>query len=1679
MKIKFLLLLGLVMVAHAHGATRLWRGANPVNNLWSNPDNWSPRGVPQNGEELVFDQLCACTITMQNDLPNLRVNELDFNDGDYVLNGNALTISNYLYVGTCNGSDAPELTVTINADLVLGGDVRVITCYGDSVFDDNNTLNLRGGIHLNGFDLHLQTESTGGLTAVINVMGVISGTGNVSSSVHQDCKVEIGGPNGNTFIGTFRAGSFVHGYGGPTVFSKQSGAAVNTRLEIVNGLARLDRPNQIGDGATVFLDDSGLNFQGHDETFQNLEMVAGNGWSDDPTTLDTGCGFFTLLGNITSRSTPEGMPIIKGRLFLTGSHTFDVSGTEFYGLDLQAAVSGANDITKTGTAGLILSGNNTFTGYLFVDSGSVEPRHANALGSVTRGVQLRGGTLRLINRTISGESLWATTRDGSALFSLGTATWAGEIHLDRELQIYGESLTHTHAITGPGGISLFGGTITLASTEQNTFTGALAVRCELLRLNKPSNVRAFSGPLVVGGSASPLHEVRWLNNFQFPPGANVTVNANGLLALNNFTDILANLTFNGGRVNLASDSALQVTGSVTSNPAATTAAIDGATGLGSFFLSGTRTFNVGNGAPTIDLQIDARVAGSGLIKNGEGMLALRGPNQFAGAVTINNGILLADSDNALGTSGNGTTVASGATLWLGANASAVPEPVTLNGAGFGGTRGALTASALVTLNSNVTLTGPTTIRVDAGSSLNIVGAISGTGPLTKSGDGILTTSGAGNSYSGDTLVTDGTFNLNKAFAATAVPGNLEIGDAMVRNFNSYQVIGNIIVGAGGLLDVNGHTENVDILTLNGGGDVQTGAGTLILKTGGALNVEPVPNPQFLSPDTARISGNIDVLPGNLPINVAPGFGFGWTGPELDIPARILSSSGIANLHKHGSGEMRLSGANTFTGVLYVNDGKVVAAHNSALGTAQGSTSVQTNGTLVLDGGISTGEFLILNTDAPVALSSLNGSNTVTTNINLLRPATGIDVQPAAGVLQVRGRVGSIGGLTKLGPGTLQFFGSIANDYAGLTVVSNGVIEASRGNLLGQTFIAIPGDIVAGHDATATTTATLRLLQGGQVKPTTDLTLARSALLELVPRVPLPNTSARLRRVTGHGRIQLGAGTSVTISNDVSFTFDGSISGAGALNKYRTGSSMHFTGDSTFTGPTTIFEGFYRMDGSAPNSPVTVKADGSLRGDGRVGDVAVEASGTVNPRSALPDRRGGDLRMSSANFLGGGILALAFYGPHPTGGNDSLRVDGPVSLDNTRLSSGFQYAPREGDVLTLIRKTTAGPISGTFGGYPAGAQRLLGEIPVVASYTGGDGNDVTFTVTNLSLRAAGHRIESGNGNGIIDRDECNLIWLSLQSRRNTPLVITHAELHTVSSETAVTIAQANYPTVPPLGTVANLTPFQLRSTAQLPCLGAGVALELHVTVAGEGTFAIPFLLPSGTNCNSTGGGGCESCTIVSGQFTTNTPTSNERLFFIGAPSDCRPDKPCPGTDPTLDLSPARYLTHSFTNSTTNDRCVTVQLRFDCTNAPVNALGVAAYLGAFDPTALCANYLGDIGFVGPSAYPPFSFRVPAGSNFVLVVTARADFTGCDESYALEIFGLPCPPPLLHIARDAVPDKVLLQWSTAYPGWRLQSTNSLHSSGPNAFGNVAATPVTVNSKYTVTNSSTQTKQFFRLQR
>ena len=56
--------------------SRSWTGA--VNGNWSNPNNWSPAGVPQNGESLYFRD--DSNSSMVNDLTGLVIDGMVFAD---------------------------------------------------------------------------------------------------------------------------------------------------------------------------------------------------------------------------------------------------------------------------------------------------------------------------------------------------------------------------------------------------------------------------------------------------------------------------------------------------------------------------------------------------------------------------------------------------------------------------------------------------------------------------------------------------------------------------------------------------------------------------------------------------------------------------------------------------------------------------------------------------------------------------------------------------------------------------------------------------------------------------------------------------------------------------------------------------------------------------------------------------------------------------------------------------------------------------------------------------------------------------------------------------------------------------------------------------------------------------------------------------------------------------------------------------------------------------------------------------------------------------------------------------------------------------------------------------------------------------------------------------------------
>src|SRR5262245_9640254 len=74
----------------AFAVLRNWTGNS--SGYWSDPNNWDPAGVPQNGEVLQCGS--GSNTSMVNDIAGLVLSQLVFADEDHTLSGNELTITN-------------------------------------------------------------------------------------------------------------------------------------------------------------------------------------------------------------------------------------------------------------------------------------------------------------------------------------------------------------------------------------------------------------------------------------------------------------------------------------------------------------------------------------------------------------------------------------------------------------------------------------------------------------------------------------------------------------------------------------------------------------------------------------------------------------------------------------------------------------------------------------------------------------------------------------------------------------------------------------------------------------------------------------------------------------------------------------------------------------------------------------------------------------------------------------------------------------------------------------------------------------------------------------------------------------------------------------------------------------------------------------------------------------------------------------------------------------------------------------------------------------------------------------------------------------------------------------------------------------------------------------------------
>lgn len=1320
-----------------------------------------------------------------NNIASLTLNQIRFAGagGGYAIFGNAITITNGIEATNSAGINVVSNNITLGSPTDFVVDVAT------------------------GAKLFLGGTLSG-------TVGLIKNGGGTNT---------LGGGFSNTYLG---ATTVSNGVVELSKFGLQA-AAIPHDLIVGNGstgsTVRNLAGSEIADVGSVTVNRLSLwDLNDFSETIHALTLSGG--------TITTGTGILTLGSNITSLVSST-TSTVSGLLSLGGvTRTISVaSGSASPDLLISAVVSDGSasaGITKTGTGQLTLSGANTYSGVTTID-GFVILANDSALGAngfSTNGTVCNANSFVLVQGVDIGNE-FLTLSATNDFRSSGTASWAGPVTLTSDvfINVFGGTFTLSGAITGTGGVTKGQvGTLIYSGSGPNTYSGDTIVNTGILQLSKiPAAAGIVNGTLTIGDDlgGNDADVVRETIANQINSAVPITINSSGLLDLNNVSDAIGALTLNGGHLTTGTGVA-SLTGTITATSTNTSPSLI----EGRVSMALTRTFDVSEGPVSPDLQVSAEVDGAGgITKTGAGEMSLTASNNYAGVTTVNSGFLRLENSFALGATNSGTIVNSGGVLGLLFGIDVGLEPLTLNGPGGFGIFGALSSS----FGSNswagaVTLATDSSISVFTNNFLNLSGPISGAGGLRKIGPGTLIFSGSGaNSYTGTTTVDEGFLLLGKVVADGSLHGPLVIGDNVggglsdvVRYLAGNQAAStvNVTVNGSGLLDLNGFSDTLNAITLVGG-NIVTGLGTLTINNNMSATSDSVGG-------TATLTGFLALGSAIRTMTVTNG----PSGVDFQLQAEV---SGLGGITKIGNGFMVLADSNTFSGALTVNDGTLELLNDFSAGATTGGVTVNSNASLRLISSVQIGaESLVLNsTNISGALESISGSNSWAGNITLAtNTIINVDVSDTLNLL---GIISGSGTLTKIDTGTLIFSGPSANTYTNMTTVEAGTLLLSKPGING----AVPGELTIGDGSGGVNADVVRLATGSQIANNFPVHILSSGLLDLNDVVETTGS------IDGTGRIDLGAGTLQEGNDNGTSRFTGLILGTGSVFKFGTG-TWTLTGNNTYTGPTTVSAGTLAINGSQPQSPVTVNGSASLEGTGTVGDLFV--FGSLLP-GFNPDTVSSTFTCSNLTFTSTGDYFVDLTGPTPGLDYDQMILRGTNTLANSTLhvNPAFIQPVALGQQFTIINNDGAELVTGTFNGLPAGSPINVGGYSFVIGY----GNDVVLTLTNIPASVITTSVTSGNGNHAIDPNDCNNIYIAISNAAPSQMVAVSATLSTTNDSVMITQPFSKYPDVPVNGRATNLTPFQVSTLPHFPC-GSNIFLTLTLNAPTVGAFKIPVILRSG-------------------------------------------------------------------------------------------------------------------------------------------------------------------------------------------------------------------------------------------
>jgi outer membrane autotransporter protein len=620
------------------------------------------------------------------------------------------------------------------------------------------------------------------------------------------------------------------------------------------------------------------------------------------------------------------------------------------------------------------------------------------------------------------------------------------------------------------------------------------------------------------------------------------------------------------------------------------------------------------------------------------------------------------------------------------------------------TAGSIEGAGTYNLGSNTLVVGLNGLSTTVSGSINDGGASGGSGAsLVKVGGGTLTLSGA-STYTGFTAVLGGTLQAGAANALASSSAFMVVSGATLDLASFNQTIGSlagggsVTLGSATLTTGNNNRSTTFSGTMSGsGGLTKVGSGTLTLAGSSGYSGATAVNAGTLQAGAANafaassaftiVSGaTLDLAGFNQTIGSLAGGGGVTLGSATLTTGNDNSSttfsgtmSGTGGLAKIGSGALTLSGGNSYSGATIVNAGALQAGAANAF-SASSAFAVGSGATLDL---ASFGQ----------TIGSLAGAGNVTLGSATL--TTGNDNTSTT----FSGTISGVGGLTKIGAGTLTLAG--ANSYFGGTTIDAGTLAVSADNNLGNSSgsLAIGGgtlQYLAGFTSNRAVTlnagggifdtngnaATL----GGSISGPGGLTKAGAGTLTLsgantyagattinagTLAVAADNnlgsgsgslafgggTLQYLAGFTSNRAVTLNAGGGIFDTNGNNSTLAGTVSGSGGLTKIGNG-TLTLSGSNSYSGATTINAGTLIVNGAIANSAVTVNSGAMLAGTGTVGTTTINSGAIFAPGNSP-----GTMTVQGNLAFQAGALYLVQMNPS-TGSSANVTAGGSATLAGT-------------------------------------------------------------------------------------------------------------------------------------------------------------------------------------------------------------------------------------------------------------------------------------------------------------------------------------------------------------------------------------------------------------------------------